>query len=56
MGHHHDHGGHACSHDHGHDHGAAGRQHAHGAGAHRRAITWAFFITAGFMALEAVGG
>ena len=59
MGHHHDHdhehghsgkhgheSGHTCSHGHGH----------HGAQSQRRAITAAFFITAGFMLVEAAGG
>lgn len=63
MGH-----GHSCAHDHdhGHDHGREehhghdhshdhGHGHAHG-GQHRKAITTAFFITAGFMVVEAVGG
>ncbi len=54
MGHEHDHGGRSCGHDHGHVHAA--HSHHHGAGAHRAAITWAFFITSGFMVLEAVGG
>lgn len=40
--------GHACAHGHGHGH--------HGAHAQRRAITAAFFITAGFMVVEAAGG
>ena len=54
MGHDHDHGhsgkghehGHTCAHGHGH----------HGAQSQRRAITAAFFITAGFMLVEAAGG
>lgn len=41
--------GHSCGHD--HDHG-----HRHGGGSHRKAITTAFFITAGFMVVEAAGG
>ena len=53
MAHDHDHGhGHTCSH--GHDAHAS-----HGAsalGGQRRAITAAFFITAGFMLVEAAGG
>lgn len=43
MGHGHSHG-----HDHGHAHGSAGSQ--------RKAIKTAFYITAGFMLAEAVGG
>ncbi|MDO8805053.1 MAG: cation diffusion facilitator family transporter, partial [Elusimicrobiota bacterium] len=45
MGHEHDHG-HTCAHGHG----------DHGAHSQRRAITAAFFITAGFMLVEAAGG
>jgi cobalt-zinc-cadmium efflux system protein len=41
--------GHSCEHEHGHD-------HHHGGGSHRSAITAAFFITAGFMLVEAAGG
>jgi len=42
----------------GHDHGHGGCSHGHHghAGLQRRAITYAFLITAGFMAVEAVGG
>jgi cobalt-zinc-cadmium efflux system protein len=40
---------HSCGHDHGH------ARHHSGSG-HRKAITAAFFITAGFMVVEAVGG
>ena len=45
-------------HDHGHTHGpACGHGHGvHGARAQRRAISAAFFITAGFMLVEAAGG
>jgi len=47
----HEHGG-ACAH--GHDHGG---HHAPGRGGqHRKAITIAFFITSGFMLVEAAGG
>lgn len=51
MDHGHDHS-HECApdHDHGHAHG-----HHHGA-VHRKAITTAFYITAGFMVVEVVGG
>ncbi len=57
MGHGHEHGdsskrghahGPACAHGHGHAH--------HGAHFQRRALTIAFFITAGFMVVEAAGG
>jgi cobalt-zinc-cadmium efflux system protein len=60
MGHHHDH-----AHDHNdhkdhdaHQHGpACTHGHGHGGGqSQRRAITVAFFITAGFMLVEAAGG
>ncbi|HAT71793.1 MAG TPA: cation transporter [Elusimicrobia bacterium] len=49
MGHSHEHG-HSCAHGHGHaaSHGRGGR--------HRKAITTAFFITAGFMLVEFAGG
>ena len=40
--------GHSCGHEHGH-------AHYSGSG-HRKAITAAFFITAGFMVVEAAGG
>lgn len=53
MSHDHDHD-HSCSHGHAHHHG-----HHHGGGSaagQRRAITLAFFITAGFMLVEAAGG
>lgn len=50
--HHHDH-----DHSRAHAHGpACSHGHDHAAGAGRRAITAAFFITAGFMVVEAVGG
>src|SRR3989338_258358 len=55
MGHDHEH---ADSGKHGHEHGhtcAHGHGH-HGAQSQRRAITAAFFITAGFMLVEAAGG
>lgn len=45
MGHDHEHG-HTCAHKHG----------GHGAHSQRRAISAAFFITAGFMLVEAAGG
>ena len=48
MEHHHDHS-HSCEHGH-------ARDHRHGGGSHRKAITTAFFITAGFMLVEAAGG
>ena len=41
---------------HGHDHHEHHGHCQHGAGAQRRAIAAAFYITAGFMAAEAVGG
>ena len=41
---------HTCEHGHGHGHAH------HGAHSQRRAITAAFFITAGFMVVEAAGG
>ena len=44
MGHDHHHGE--------HDHGG----HSHGAGAGRRALTFVFFLTTAFLALEVVGG
>lgn len=50
---HHDHEGHSCGHDHAHEHGHG---HAHGGGHHRKALTYAFLITAGFMVVEAAGG
>lgn len=53
---HHDHD-HASEDRRDHDHGHGGcRHHAHGAGLQRKAITAAFFITAGFMVVEAAGG
>ena len=52
---HHDHESRSCEHDHGqgHDHG---HSHAHGAGAQQRVLKMAFYLTAGFMVVEAVGG
>lgn len=48
--HHHDH-----DHDHAHEH-AHGHACSHGHGSPRKALTAAFFITAGFMVVEAAGG
>ncbi len=42
-------------HEHGHEHGHS-CAHGHGAHSQRRAIATAFFITAGFMLVEAAGG
>jgi len=40
-----------------HEHGqSCGHGHAHGGGRHRKALTTAFLITAGFMLVEAAGG
>jgi len=50
LGHDHSHHGHS----HGHDHGGHG--HAHGAGGDKRRVLIAAVLTAGFMAVEAVGG
>ena len=55
----HDHHDHDHHHEHSgaHAHGpACAHGHDHAAGAGRRAITAAFFITAGFMVVEAAGG
>lgn len=44
-------------HDHGHHHGAAGAAHTGSAGLrHRRALTWAFGLTAAYMVIEFVVG
>lgn len=52
AGHGHDHGP-----DHDHDHGAGGHQHAPEVSAkNERLVLTAFFITAGFMVVEALGG
>ena len=51
MPHQHDHSNEHC-HDHGHAHG----HHHRGPAAQRRAIAAAFYITAGFMLVEAAGG
>ena len=55
----HDHHDHEHHHDHHNSHGhgkTCSHGHDHGGGAGRKAITAAFFITAGFMVVEAAGG
>lgn len=49
--HHHDHEA-----EHGHSHGYEHHGHPHNSGGQGRAITIAFYITAGFMVVEAAGG
>ena len=58
MHHHdHDHHGHHHDHDHhGHHHGHGHHHHHHGEQANQKALLWAFFLIAGFMIVEFIGG